>query len=95
MAAARAGAGYVTVATPASVATAIAAKLLEVMVVELPDDRETGLKRGSSRMAVERAGRSDALVVGPGIGRLPAAMKIRTRRLRLTPSSRSYSTPTA
>jgi NAD(P)H-hydrate epimerase len=75
MAAARAGAGYVTVATPASVAPAIAAKLLEVMVVELPDDRETGLKRGSSRMAVDRAGRSDALVVGPGIGRLPAAMK--------------------
>ena len=75
MAAARAGAGYVTVATPASVAPAIAAKLLEVMVVELPDDRETGLKRGSSRLAVERAGRSDALVVGPGIGRMPAAMK--------------------
>ena len=75
MAAARAGAGYVTVATPASVAPAIAAKLLEVMVVELPDDRETGLRRGSSRMAVERASRSDALVLGPGIGRLPAAMK--------------------
>jgi NAD(P)H-hydrate epimerase len=74
-AAARAGAGYVTVAAPASVAPTIAGKLLEVMVVELPDDPETGPKRGSSRMAVERAGRTQALVLGPGIGRLPAAMK--------------------
>ena len=75
MAAARAGAGYVTVAAPASVAATIAAKLLEVMTVELPDDPETGPKRGSSRMAVERAGRAQAMVLGPGIGRLPAAQK--------------------
>ena len=75
LAAARAGAGYVTVAAPASVAPGIAAKLLEVMTVELPDDPETGPKRGSSRMAVERAGRSGALVLGPGLGRLAAAQK--------------------
>ena len=75
MAAARAGAGYVTVAVPASVAPIIAAKLLEVMTVELPDDPETGPKRGSSRLAVDRATRSQALVLGPGIGRLPAAQK--------------------
>jgi NAD(P)H-hydrate epimerase len=75
LAAARAGAGYVTVAAPASVAPLIAGKLLEVMTVELPDDPETGLKRGSSRMAVERAARAQALVLGPGLGRLPAAQK--------------------
>src|SRR5579875_4043802 len=45
------------------------------MTVELPDDPETGLKRGSSRMAVERAARAQALVLGPGLGRLPAAQK--------------------
>ncbi|HWD68846.1 MAG TPA: NAD(P)H-hydrate dehydratase [Solirubrobacteraceae bacterium] len=75
LAAARAGAGYVTVAAPASVAPLIAGKLLEVMTVELPDDPETGPKRGSSRMAVERAARAQALVLGPGLGRLPAAQK--------------------
>ncbi len=75
LAAARAGAGYVTVATPASIAPTIAAKLLEVMTVELPDDPETGPKRGSSRMAVERAGRTQAMVLGPGLGRLSAAQK--------------------
>jgi NAD(P)H-hydrate epimerase len=75
LAAARAGAGYVTVATPASVAPALAAKLLEVMTFELPDDPETGLKRGASRIAVERASRAQALVLGPGLGRQPAAQK--------------------
>jgi len=75
LAAARAGAGYVTIAAPASVAATIAGKLLEVMTVELPDDPETGPRRGSSRMAVERAARTGALVLGPGIGRLPAAQK--------------------
>lgn len=75
MAAARAGAGYVTVAAPASVAQTIAGKLLEVMTIELPDDPETGPRRGSSRLAVERAARAQALVLGPGIGRLPAAQK--------------------
>lgn len=75
LAAARAGAGYVTVAVPASVAPIVAGKLLEVMTVELPDDPETGPKRGSSRLAVERASRAQALVLGPGLGRLPAAQK--------------------
>ena len=75
MAAARAGAGYVTVAAPASVAPALAAKLLEVMTFELPDEPDTGPRRGASRLAVERAARADALVLGPGLGRLPAAAK--------------------
>jgi NAD(P)H-hydrate epimerase len=75
LAAARAGAGYVTVAAPASAAPALAAKLLEVMTLELPDDPDTGPKRGAARMAVERAGRAQALVLGPGLGRLPAAQK--------------------
>jgi NAD(P)H-hydrate epimerase len=75
LSAARAGAGYVTVAAPASVAAIIAGRLLEVMTLELPDDPETGPKRGSSRLAVERAARAQALVLGPGIGRLPAAQK--------------------
>ena len=72
-AAARAGAGYVTAAVPASVAATVAGKLLEVMTFELPDDAESGLRRGSSRIAVERAARAGALVLGPGLGRQPAA----------------------
>ena len=75
LAAARAGAGYVTVAAPASVVPAIAAKLLEVMVTPLPDDPESGPRRGSSRLAVQRAERAQAMVLGPGLGRLAATQK--------------------
>jgi NAD(P)H-hydrate epimerase len=73
-AAARAGAGYVTVAVPASVAAIVAGKLLEIMTVELPDDGDHGLKRGTSRMVVERSARAGALVLGPGLGRQPATV---------------------
>jgi NAD(P)H-hydrate epimerase len=73
-AAARAGAGYVTVAVPASVSAIVAGKLLEIMTVELPDDGDHGLKRGTSRMVVERAARAGALVLGPGLGRQPATV---------------------
>ena len=62
-AAARAGAGYVTVAVPASVYPIVAGKLLEVMAVELADDPDSGLRRGTSRAVVERAARSGALVL--------------------------------
>lgn len=74
LAAARAGAGYVTAAVPASLAQILAAKLLEVMTFELPDDGEGGLRRGSARVAVQRAARTGALVLGPGLGRTPAAV---------------------
>jgi len=73
-AAARAGAGYVTVAVPASVYPIVAGKLLEVMAVELADDPDSGLRRGTSRAVVERAARSGALVLGPGLGRLSTAI---------------------
>jgi NAD(P)H-hydrate epimerase len=70
MAAARAGAGYVTVAAPASVVPALAAKLLEVMQVELPEEDGRLALRAIDR-AVERAARADAVVLGPGLGREP------------------------
>jgi NAD(P)H-hydrate epimerase len=74
LASARAGAGYVTVAVPASVGAIVAGKLLEIMTVELPDDGDHGLKRGTSRMVVERSSRAGALVLGPGLGRQPATI---------------------
>jgi len=74
MAAARAGAGYVTLAVPASVGAIVAGRLLEIMTVELPDDGDNGLKRGTSRMVVERSARAGALVLGPGLGRQPATI---------------------
>jgi NAD(P)H-hydrate epimerase len=60
-AAARAGAGYVTVATAADAAPVIASKLLEVMTVALESGSE-------AEQALKLAEKSLALIVGPGLG---------------------------
>jgi NAD(P)H-hydrate epimerase len=74
MAAARAGAGYVTVAVPASLSGVFAAKLLEVMVAALPD-AGGALQPAAISSAVERAGRVDSVVLGPGLGREPQSLE--------------------
>lgn len=74
MAAARAGAGYVTVAVPGSLVAVLAAKLLEVMQVELPE-RDGALAPEAADALLERAQRVQALVLGPGLGRAPASLE--------------------
>jgi hydroxyethylthiazole kinase-like uncharacterized protein yjeF len=71
MAAARAGAGYVTVAVPSSLLQVFASKLVEVMQVPLPDE---GGAIGSAAVetVLGRAERVQSLVLGPGLGRDPA-----------------------
>jgi ADP-dependent NAD(P)H-hydrate dehydratase / NAD(P)H-hydrate epimerase len=71
MAAMRAGAGYVTAGVAASLASIFGARLLEVMSALLPDD-SGALGADALQPALERAGRVDAVVLGPGIGREPA-----------------------
>jgi NAD(P)H-hydrate epimerase len=68
MAAARAGAGYVTVAVPASLAQVFAVKLLEVMQVELPE-RDDALTQAAVNVVLDRSARVQSLVLGPGLGR--------------------------
>ncbi len=67
-AAMRAGAGYVTVAAPASLAPVFEAKQLEVMTAALPDD-DGAFTEASLGAALERAGRVQSVVLGPGLGR--------------------------
>ncbi len=67
-AAMRAGAGYVTALIPASLNLVFEAHLLEVMTVALPDS-EGSLRASGAEVVLERAGRADALVLGPGLGR--------------------------
>ena len=68
LAAMRAGAGYVTVAAPASLEVAFAARLLEVMFVGLPED-DGAVSADAVEATLTAAGRADAVVLGPGIGR--------------------------
>jgi ADP-dependent NAD(P)H-hydrate dehydratase / NAD(P)H-hydrate epimerase len=64
----RAGAGYVTACVPTSLNMVFELRLLEVMTVPLPD-AEGALEPDGVDTVLERAERSDALVLGPGLGR--------------------------
>lgn len=69
-AAARGGAGYVTVGVPSSLEPIFEIKLTEEMSVGL-DDVEGSLGAAAAAPVIERAVRAAAVLVGPGIGRKP------------------------
>jgi hydroxyethylthiazole kinase-like uncharacterized protein yjeF len=69
-AAMRAGAGYVTACVPASLNQVFESHLLEVMTVPL-SDRDGVIVTAALTVALERTGRVEALVLGPGLGRDP------------------------
>ncbi len=71
----RAGAGYVAACVPASLNAVFESRLLEVMTVPLPD-KEGSLQAGGAEIVLQRAARSNALVLGPGLGRDPAALEL-------------------
>lgn len=75
LAAARAGAGYVTAGIPASLDLVVEVRLLEVMGLALP---ESGGALGPDALdpVLERTEREDALVLGPGLGRGEATQEL-------------------
>ena len=72
MAAMRAGAGYVTVAAPASLEIAFSVRLLEAMTAGLPEEGGA-LTPAAVEPALGRLERADAAVLGPGLGRAAGA----------------------
>ncbi len=64
----RAGAGYVTACVPASLNGIFEARLLEVMTVPV-DDRGGAIAAAAGSEVLERTGRVQSLVLGPGLGR--------------------------
>jgi hydroxyethylthiazole kinase-like uncharacterized protein yjeF len=77
----RAGAGYVTALVPASLSQIFEGRLLEAMTVALPDDQGS-LKASGAQQVIDRMARSDALVLGPGLGRARKAQKLARRLAR-------------
>jgi NAD(P)H-hydrate epimerase len=73
-AAARAGAGYVQVAVPASVQQFIELRLLEQMSRGLPDEDGAHTPEGVATVE-DMAERAGAVALGPGLGRAPAAQE--------------------
>jgi ADP-dependent NAD(P)H-hydrate dehydratase / NAD(P)H-hydrate epimerase len=73
-AAMRAGAGYVTACIPRSLNQIFEARLLEVMTAPLPDD-DGALGPPAVDRVLERTGRVEALVLGPGLGRANESLR--------------------
>jgi len=74
-AAARAGAGYVIAAVPGSLDTVFEVRLLEAMTHALPDENGD-LSAAAADPLLEAAGRADALVLGPGLGRADGTLEL-------------------
>jgi hydroxyethylthiazole kinase-like uncharacterized protein yjeF len=73
LAAMRAGAGYVTVAAPASLEPTFSVRLLEAMMVGLPEHEGVSLGPEAVEPALRAIQRADAVVFGPGLGRTDGA----------------------
>ena len=76
--AARAGAGYVQVAVPASAQQVVELRLLEQMTRGLPDEDGGHTAAGADDLA-EMAERAGAVVLGPGLGRTEGAVAFARR----------------
>src|SRR3954468_14314501 len=73
LAAMRAGAGYVTVGAPASLELSFTVRLLEAMMVGLPQDGDGHLDPAGLEPVLKAVGRADAVVLGPGLSKDPDA----------------------
>jgi NAD(P)H-hydrate epimerase len=69
LAALQAGAGLVSGAVPESLVPAFAARAPEAIWIGLPETPDGGLALEGVRLLHEAAGRVDAVVIGPGLGR--------------------------
>ena len=75
LAAMRAGAGYVTVGAPQSLELSFTVRLLEAMMIGLPE-RDGSLTPTALQPALEAIGRADAVVLGPGISKEEGAQEL-------------------
>jgi hydroxyethylthiazole kinase-like uncharacterized protein yjeF len=69
LAAMRTGAGYVTVGAPASLELSFTVRLLEAMMVGLPEDGDGHLDPAGVEPVLKAIGRADAVVLGPGLSK--------------------------
>ena len=77
MGAARAGAGYVTLAPPAGIHPILAAKLTEVTFIPLPEPEAGQIAaEEAARLLCESAADYDVLLIGCGLGQQPATREL-------------------
>src|SRR3954451_10372475 len=76
LAAMRAGAGYVTVGAPRSLELSFTVRLLEAMMVGLPEDGDGHLDAAAVEPVLTAIGRAEAVVRGPGLSKDPDAQAL-------------------
>jgi ADP-dependent NAD(P)H-hydrate dehydratase len=76
LAAMRAGAGKLRIATVGSAATALGMAMPEAMVMGLPEDARGGFAEGAGKVIGDAAAEADAIVAGPGMQQGPTCRKI-------------------
>lgn len=76
MAAMRAGAGKLRIATVESIAIPLGMAMPEAMVIALPEDEEGGFARSAVKSLAEQADKIDAVVAGPGMAEGDACERI-------------------
>jgi NAD(P)H-hydrate epimerase len=81
----RAGAGLVTVATPASCLTAVAGGRAEIMTEPLPETPSGGVSEDGLDRLLGLAGERDATVLGPGLGQDPSTRALIREVVRRCP----------
>ena len=90
LAAMRAGAGYVTVGAPAILELSFTVRLLEAMMVGLPEDGDGAPRcRRRCEPVLKAIGRADAVVLGPGLVEGPGRAGARARAGRPRSTCRS------
>ena len=72
LAAMRSGAGYVTVGAPESLELSFTVRLMEAMMVGLPET-DGALSKEAAGPALKAIKRADAVVLGPGLSKRPGA----------------------
>jgi hydroxyethylthiazole kinase-like uncharacterized protein yjeF len=76
MGAQRAGAGYVSVGAPASLELSFTVRLLEAMMIGLPEDGDGHLDASGLEAVLQAVGRADAVVLGTGLSKDPGAQAL-------------------
>lgn len=69
LAALRVGAGLVSVAVPEDIYTVVASSQMEAMVFSYPSDENGRFHHKAIPSILDKASRSDVLIIGPGLGR--------------------------
>jgi ADP-dependent NAD(P)H-hydrate dehydratase / NAD(P)H-hydrate epimerase len=79
------GSGLVYLAAPASICAALEAKLIEVIVIPLPEKTPGMISPDAASMIIEKANSCNAMAVGPGLDTGEATAELLFKLVQLSP----------